>query len=581
MWKCFVIGIAISCLFFLRCQNAPSVQQPNILLIMADDQGYGDLGSSGNPLIHTPHLDALAHESVRFTHFHVSPVCAPTRSSLMTGRYSLRTGIRDTYNGGAIMSTEEITIAEMLGASGYATGVFGKWHLGDNYPSRPQDQGFDESLIHLSGGMAQVGDFTTWFQGDSAYFNPVLWHNGQQQHYQGYCTDVFTDAALEFIEKQQSPWLCYLAYNAPHTPLQVPDRYYQLYQDVDPASGFPADQPFPRMSEKDKEDARRVYAMVTCIDDNVGRLLAKLEALNLTENTIVVFMTDNGPQQQRYLAGMRGLKGSVYRGGTRVPFFFRYPGKVAGNRDIDALAAHLDVLPTLAAITGASVPDDRPIDGRSLWPLLQNTAEAWQDRPYFSYWTRRYPEKYNNIALEQGVYKLVGHADYDAPIDSFELFNIRTDPYELKNIISTNRPEAEKLKKALDSTYRELIQSDHLVHQPPIIIGDSHENPVYLNRNDADGERGIWAQSQVYGRWNVEIRPGNYDISFRFLDTLPAGRMVLEAGTDVWQKESDGHSLVLELKDVEMPAFKGSLIPFYACRDGNLLPFWVELKRTK
>jgi len=321
--------------------------------------------------------------------------------------------------------------------------------------------------------------------------------------------------------------------------------------------------------------------MVTCIDDNVGRLLAKLEALNLTENTIVVFMTDNGPQQQRYLAGMRGLKGSVYRGGTRVPFFFRYPGKVAGNRDIDALAAHLDVLPTLAAITGASVPDDRPIDGRSLWPLLQNTAEAWQDRPYFSYWTRRYPEKYNNIALEQGVYKLVGHADYDAPIDSFELFNIRTDPYELKNIISTNRPEAEKLKKALDSTYRELIQSDHLVHQPPIIIGDSHENPVYLNRNDADGERGIWAQSQVYGRWNVEVRPGNYDISFRFLDTLPAGRMVLEAGTDVWQKESDGHSLVLELKDVEMPAFKGSLIPFYACRDGNLLPFWVELKRTK
>ena len=566
----------------MQCrERQPPVPPPNILLIMADDQGYGDLGSSGNPLIHTPHLDALARESVRFTHFHVSPVCAPTRSSLLTGRYSLRTGIRDTYNGGAIMSTNEITLAEVLKPRGFTTGVFGKWHLGDNYPSRPGDQGFDESLIHLSGGMAQVGDFTTWFQGDSAYFNPVLWHNGQQQRYPGYCTDVFTDAALEFIEKQSNPWFCYLAYNAPHTPLQVPERYYQMYRDIDPSSGFPPDLPFPAMSEKDKEDARRVYAMVTCIDDNVGRLLAKLDALHLTDNTIVIFMTDNGPQQRRYLAGMRGLKGSVYRGGTRVPFFMRYPSHLEGNRKVDVLAAHLDVLPTLAEITGAAIPDDRPIDGRSLWPLLKDSGQPWPERAYFSYWTRRYPEKYQNISLERGSYKLVGHTDYNAPLDSFELFNIEEDPYELHNLIGLFPQEASRLKEELDRTYQELIHSENLVHQPPIIIGDPHENPVYLNRNDADGERGIWAQSDIFGKWNVEVLPGTYDIRFKFLDTLTRGRMVLEAGTSVWQQEFSGGTVQLEMKGVTMESFQGALIPFYAGKDGNLLPFWVEMDRIR
>jgi arylsulfatase A-like enzyme len=178
--------------------------RPNVILIITDDQGYGDLGYTGNPHVKTPVLDRFASESIRFNEFYVSPVCAPTRSSLMTGRYSLRTGVRDTYNGGAIMAPGEITIAEMLKSAGYNTGIFGKWHLGDNYPSRPNDQGFDESLIHLSGGMGQVGDFTTWFQGDSSYYNPVLWHNGKQEKYDGYCTDIFAEQAIGFIEKNQA-----------------------------------------------------------------------------------------------------------------------------------------------------------------------------------------------------------------------------------------------------------------------------------------------------------------------------------------------------------------------------------------
>jgi len=242
---------------------AQSTTRPNVILIITDDQGYGDLGFTGNPHVKTPALDKLASESIRFNEFYVSPVCAPTRSSLMTGRYSLRTGVRDTYNGGAIMATTEITIAEMLKSAGYHAGIFGKWHLGDNYPSRPNDQGFDESLIHLSGGMGQVGDFTTWFQGDSSYFDPVLWHNGKQEKYNGYCTDIFAEQAVRFIEKnRQSPFFCYLSFNAPHTPLQVPDKYYQKYKNIDPSEGFENDnRPFPKMNENNKEDARKVYAM--------------------------------------------------------------------------------------------------------------------------------------------------------------------------------------------------------------------------------------------------------------------------------------------------------------------------------
>ena len=217
-------------------------RSPNVILIITDDQGFGDLGFHDNPHINTPTLDAFAKESVRFTNFYVSPVCAPTRSSLMTGRYSLRTGVRDTYNGGAMMATSEITIAELLKSENYTTGIFGKWHLGDNYPMRPSDQGFDESLIHLSGGMGQVGDFTTFFQGDQSYFDPVLWHNNEQQKYPGYCSDIFANEAIKFIEKNKDqPFFTYLSFNAPHTPLQVPEEYYQKYKDIDPSAGFGED----------------------------------------------------------------------------------------------------------------------------------------------------------------------------------------------------------------------------------------------------------------------------------------------------------------------------------------------------
>ncbi|MCG2459369.1 arylsulfatase [Flavobacteriaceae bacterium F89] len=579
----FVISFFLS-MFSLTC-FAQKKAHPNVIIIITDDQGYGDLGITGNPNVHTPVIDEFARKSIRFKNFYVSPVCAPTRSSLMTGRYSLRTGIRDTYNGGAIMASNEVTMAEMLKQADYKTGIFGKWHLGDNYPSRPCDQGFDESLIHLSGGMGQVGDITTYFQGDKSYFNPVLWHNNKKEAYRGYCSDIFAEQALNFIEKNKElPFFCYLAFNAPHTPLQVPEKYYGIYKDIDPTSGFEGDdRPFAKMTEKDKEDARKVYAMVTNIDDNIGKVLKKLDELKLADNTIVIFMTDNGPQQNRYVGGMRGRKGDVYQGGVRVPFYISYPPAFGKDKDIETTAAHIDVLPTLAQLCNVALPKERMIDGKSLLPLILGNDMGWGNRPLFFYWTRRYPEPYYNMAMRKGSFKLVGKTNFNAPITDFELFDLVKDPYEQNNIVSENQSTANILKEELDKTYHELITSKNLVDQPPIIIGSPYENPVILNRNDAGGQRGIWAQEEIYGKWKVRIEKGHYDIKFKFIKPVKAnGRMYLELNTLVKQMQNQKEDTdIIEMKNVFFPEMDGDLIPYYAIGARNIFPFWVEMKRIE
>ncbi len=565
--------------------NAQSPSKPNIILIITDDQGYGDFGFTGNPHVRTPHLDQLAGQSIRFENFYVSPVCAPTRSSLLTGRYSLRTGVHDTYNGGAIMATEEITIAEMMKEGGYQTGIFGKWHLGDNYPSRPGDQGFDESLIHLSGGMGQVGDVTTYFQGDSSYFDPVLWHNDQTQQYSGYCSDIFTTAAIEFIEAQRNhPFFCYLSFNAPHTPLQVPDQYLERYRDIDPSTGFEGNYPeLEEMTERDKETARKVYAMVDNIDENLGRLLNRLDELGIADQTWIVFLTDNGPQQVRYNAGMRGRKSSVYQGGVRVPFLIRPPQALVAPREVESVGAHIDVLPTIAQICGLPVPGDRIIDGKSLFPLINGEQDMAEERELFFYWSRRYPEKYYNMAYQQGAFKLVGHTDYDADISEFELFDLASDPQEQQNLVHQNPELAQRLKAKLDSTYEDLIASQNIHDHPLIYIGHPAENPVILNRNDAAGARGIWSQSEIYGYWSVRVQPGTYDLRFRFLDPIDApGRIILETGPQVLQKtiEPSGQVLV-EMQDVPLPAItRGQMTAFFQQENREILPFWIELTKV-
>lgn len=564
--------------FLIGCEKNRT--PPNVILIITDDQGYGDLNFNGNPNIITPALDNFAAESVRFNNFYVSPVCAPTRSSLMTGRYSLRTGVRDTYNGGAIMASSEVTLAEMLKQANFTTGIFGKWHLGDNYPSRPSDQGFDESLIHLAGGMGQVGDFTNYFKKDTSYFDPILWHNNEQKPYQGYCSDIFTENAIEFIEKNKNnPFFCYLSFNAPHNPLQVPDEYYQIYKNIDPTEGIdPNLIPNEKINEQTKENTRKVYAMVTNIDDNLKNLFAKVEELGIKENTIVIFMTDNGPQHARYVAGMKGRKTSVYNGGIRVPFYFRYPNEFSGDKEVDQMTAHIDLLPTLSKLCGTRIPEDRKIDGRNFIPSIEGKIQP--ERSFFSYWTRKYPELFNNIALQRGQFKLVGKTDYDSEIENFQLYDTNKDPFEKNNLMAQKKSIGLSLKEEMHQTFLELVNSENLKNPPRIILGSDFENPVYLNRNDAGGQRAVWNQEQAYSFWKVDInKEGLYDLKFKFLKPLPAnGNMYLEIGQSIQQKLNSKDNLdVIELKSVYLPKGFHDFTPFYMFQKGNYFPLYVEV----
>jgi len=564
--------------FLIGCKKDKT--PPNVILIITDDQGYGDLSFNGNPNIITPALDNFAAESVRFNNFYVSPVCAPTRSSLMTGRYSLRTGVRDTYNGGAIMASSEVTLAEMLKQANFTTGIFGKWHLGDNYPSRPSDQGFDESLIHLAGGMGQVGDFTNYFKKDTSYFDPILWHNNEQKPYKGYCSDIFTENAIEFIEKNKNnPFFCYLSFNAPHNPLQVPDEYYQTYKTLDPTDGIdPELIPNEKISEKTKDNTRKVYAMVTNIDDNLKKLFNKVDELGIKDNTIVIFMTDNGPQHARYVAGMKGRKSSVYNGGIRVPFFLRFPAMFSGNQEVNQITAHIDLLPTLSKLCNVEMPRDRKIDGRSFIPSIN--SEKLPERSFFSYWTRKYPELFNNIALQRGQFKLIGKTDYNSPIENFELYDTDNDPFEKNNLVTQKKSIALSLKKEMQQTFLELVNSENLKNPPRIMLGSDFENPVYLNRNDAGGQRAVWNQEQAYSFWKVDInKEGLYDLKFKFLKPLPAnGNMYLEIGQSIQQKFNSKDNLdLIEMKSVYLPKGFNDFTPFYMFQKGNYFPLYVEV----
>lgn len=567
--------------------DAKTSVKPNVILVITDDQGFGDLGFYGNHNIQTPVLDKLAKESVRFSRFFVSPVCAPTRSSLMTGRYSLRTGVRDTYKGGAIMAASEITMAEVLKDAGYHTGMIGKWHLGDNYPFRPQDQGFDFTLRHLSGGIGQPGDWPNALRGDSSYFNPILWENGEMVKSKGYCTDVFTDAAIDFVKKNRdNPFFLYLAFNAPHGPLQVPKEYYEKYKDIDPSKGFENDsRPFPKMDGALKENARKVYAMVSNIDDNLGRILKQLDELKLDQNTLVIFMTDNGPQHYRYLAGMRGLKGQVYEGGVRVPCFWRYPTGFKGNRDIETPSAHYDILPTLADMCGGKMPNDRKIDGRSLLPLLKKEIPDLPNRAMCCYWERGYPKKYRNVSILKGGDKLVGNCDAADEIGKFELFDIKNDPYELNNIVDKNIENGLSLKKEMNNWLDEMMVSPNIVNPPRAILGTRYENPSRLNLNDVASVRDDKLNNNVVS-WKLKIaETGVFDLIVHFPKKSTGDFQirfnfgVVEHTANINQTNKD----ILKIDNILVSAgeadFSLSVFIKEAGKDKYISPSYVELNK--
>ncbi len=504
--------------------------RPNVILIITDDQGYGDLGFHGNPKIHTPHLDRLARESVQFQTFYVSPVCSPTRASLMTGRYNYRTGVVDTYLGRSLMHSDEVTIAEMLSSAGYATGIFGKWHLGDNYPMRAMDQGFRESLVLNGGGIGQPSDPP----GGESYFDPLLRRNGEWVRTKGYVSDVITDAAIEFISKNQArPFFTYLAFNCPHTPLEAPEKLYAKYKQMNlKPEDFPGDaHPIPKNFAPDT--TAKIYAMVENIDENVGRLMAKLDDLRLARETVIIFLTDNGPQQPRYNAGMLRLKGSAHEGGIRVPFFVRWPGHFEGGRKVDRIAAHIDVTPTLLDICRVAKPANVKLDGLSLLPLLEGEKVSWPDRMLFFQWHRGdAPEPYRAFAARSQRYKLVqpngsGEAR-DGWQPDFRLYDMESDPLERKSIADAHPEVVERMKKAYKAWFREVTSRRDYAHPQKtvarIFIGAPQENPVRLTRQDWRGpQAGPQVGPQVgwtspgSGAWEVEVRrAGKYEITARF-----------------------------------------------------------------
>jgi len=557
-----IFALIFLVLLLTGCQNnnfQTCLDLPNIILVITDDQGYGDLGLHGNAVIQTPTLDSLGRNSARLTNFYVSPVCAPTRSSLMTGRYSLRTGVFDTYNGGAIMSETEMTIAEYLKQAGYRTGIFGKWHLGDTYPFRPQDQGFDKSFVHGGGGIGQPGDFyENYIKGDSSYFNPVLEFNGEKVNTTGYCSDVFTDLAIEFIkENRNRPFFAYISYNAPHTPLQVPKVYLQMYDTVvvpevlDRGKGSDVE----TMTESDIESARRVYAMVSNIDDNFRRLWETIRKEGITYNTLIIFMTDNGPQQRRFNAGLRSRKGSVYEGGIRVPSFWHWPGRFE-SIDRDFVSAHIDVLPTILDICKIPHKAENPIDGMSLLPVLKGEDKPNYQRQLVHYWYRGYLEPYHNIAFRAGNLKLVAQGDYQIQLSDFELYDIAVDPFERNDISSSSTGIVDSIKVEFDAWYADIMKSKNLDIQR-IQIGTTHQNPVVLGRNDIKGASAKQWMSEVgYGYWDVLIaESGVYDIKVRFFNPVKVpGSISIRFGkvqrTIDWNEGSDN---LIVFKNIQLP----------------------------
>jgi len=418
--------------------------RPNIILIMTDDQGYGDLGCHGHPYLKTPNLDELYSQSTRFTDFHASPTCAPTRAALMSGRAPFKTGVTHTILERDRMNLKATTIAQVLKTAEYTTGIFGKWHLGDADPYQPQNRGFDEVFIHGAGGIGQNYPGT---QGDvpgTSYFDPIIKHNNKFVKTKGYCTDVFFKQALGWIKdnkEKEQPFFAYIATNAPHSPFKVADKYKEPYQKI----------------KAIHHESKSFFGMIANFDENMGLLMQKLDEWQLSDNTLLIFMTDNGTSRGTYNFKMKGKKGSINEGGSRVPLFMRLPGKIKAGVDIDKLTRHYDLFPTLAEMAGAELPSSLDLDGRSLLPLIVDPKSVWQDRNLFFHkgrWNKKGAKgrmgagdtnpdnyKYKFFAVRNEKWRLVEKA----------LYNIDEDPSEKKDVSQQHPEVASEMLKAYEA----------------------------------------------------------------------------------------------------------------------------------
>ena len=446
-----IIGIA----------KAAALPRPNIVFVITDDQGYGDLSCHGNPILQTPNLDRFHRESVRFTDFNVSPTCAPTRAALLTGQHEFRNGVTHTILERERLTTNATTLAQVLKGAGYATGIFGKWHLGDEPAYQPDRRGFDEVFIHGAGGIGQTYPGSCGDAPGNSYFDPVILHNGRFEQTAGYCTDVFFMQATKWIDEQRArkePFFAWIALNAPHAPLDCPPAYVNLYTNKTGTN----------------LNAAKFFGMISNIDDNFGRLLDKLREWSLETNTLVIFTTDNGGTAgvPIFNAGMRGAKVTPYLGGIRVPSFWRWPAAFRGGIDCDRLTAHVDVMPTLAAIAGANLREKArgQIEGLSLLPLLQNPKAEWPERTLVTHvgrWERgkAAEAKYRNCSIRNSRFQLVSvvKPKDDTKEPRWELFDLKMDFAQKTNVMEKFPDAARELESAYDSWWTET--QPHLVNE--------------------------------------------------------------------------------------------------------------------
>ena len=552
---------------------APAQERPNVILIMTDDQGYGDIEALGAPILKTPELDRLHGESVRFTDFHVSPFCTPTRAALMTGRFPARTGAYRTSSGRTMMHPDERTIANIFADNGYLTAMFGKWHLGDNAPHRPQDRGFQDVVWHRCGGIGQASDYwgNDYFDDTFERVSPGS-REGTFEKFEGYCTDVFFGEAIRFIEdNKEKPFFLYLPLNAPHGPYRVPPEWAAPYRET------PEGKPFANF-----------FGMIANFDHNVGILRERLQELELAEDTILIFMTDNGTSAGAkfkglnseavlgYNAGMRGKKSSAYEGGHRVPFFIHWPkGGLLGGRDVTSTTAHIDVLPTLAELCSIKMPEAHQPDGISFKGVLEN-PEAPPHRDHLIVQFQGGPS-FRSVA-EPWAFSCVIQDQWRL-MNGEELYDMSKDFAQRENIASEHPEEVAALRKLYLPFWKSVSPRMTPVS---IDLGNTFDNPTTLCSQDWYMPTGnppwnfqtIKKLPRVTGPWHVDVKKaGLYRFTLRQLPkeaeqevTAVRARVEiagLEKEVDV---ASGSRGVVIEL---ELPAGKTELVTHFYYKKGK------------
>lgn len=469
--------------------------KPNILVILTDDQGWGDLSLHGNLNLKTPNIDSIAISGARFEHFYVNPVCSPTRAEFLTGRYHARGGVRNVSTGGERLDLDEITLADYLKQAGYRTGAYGKWHNGSQYPYHPLGRGFQDYY-----------GFTSGHWGD--YFSPPLEHNGEIVKGEGFMADDITNHAISFMEKNdQNPFFCYLAYNTPHSPMQVPDSYYNRFKDLELKSKYHGNE------KEDIAFTRTALAMCENLDDNIGRVLKKLDELKIAENTIVVYFHDNGPNGWRYNGGMRGRKGTTDEGGLRSPLFIRWPGKIRSQTKVERISGAIDITPTLLGLAGITSGLKNPLDGASFAPALLASGPEPGERLIFSHWAGKVSVRSQSHRLD----------------DRGRLYDMTTDPGQTKDI-SDAAPETKKaLTDAVANWRKDVLIGLAGVDRRPFTVGYRELPTTHLPARDARFSGNIkrsagapncsfltnWRSEEDMIYWPVEIHEaGNYEMQF-------------------------------------------------------------------